>query len=173
MRIFLAVSFGCLLLAATVSPALAAAKPSVSPALLAKVEQARKTRLRPAFPDALLELATAYRAAGRLKEAHAAAREAAGAYDAQLELHHELSEAVSDPVRGRAERAAAHELGQARDKARFLAAEIARQMGDENLAIPDYVLVARSQPEEALGRDALTALGQLGWLHAPLAEPKP
>lgn len=130
---------------------------------------AQKTRKAlPAYPDALFALARAYRAGGKLHESHEAAESAASAYDTQLEMHHELSEALADPVHGRAERAAARKLGLARDDARYFAAQVAEQMGDVGLAIPDYVLVARSQPGEGLGLDAMAALKQLGWLASPL-----
>jgi tetratricopeptide (TPR) repeat protein len=148
-----------------------APKPAPVPAPVASakknVDTAAKTRLRPAYPEALLAYAKALRANNQLKPAYDAADQAAKAFDEQLELHRELSEAVADANRGRAERSAARELGQQRDAARFLAAQIAEQMGDENLAIPAYLLVVRSQPDEGLGLEALAALKALGWLRSP------
>lgn len=155
------------LIAALAAPAQAAVPAAVATAR-AHVAAAQKQRAMAVYPDALVEQAKACRAAGLLKEAHDAAEKAAGAYDAQLEMHHELSEALPDAPRGRGERAVARTLGLARDRARFLAAQIAEQSGDPGLAVPDYVLVARSQPEEALGMDAIAALKALGWLSSPM-----
>jgi hypothetical protein len=159
-----------ILIAAAGHPA-AAPKPAPQPPAVAaahkQVQAAEKTRLRPAYPQALVAYAKALRAANQLKAAYDTAQQAAGAFDAQLEMHRELSEAVSDANRGRAERTAARELGQQRDAARFLAAQIAEQMGDENLAIPAYLLVVRSQPDEGLGLEAMAALKALGWLRSP------
>ncbi|MDB5096629.1 MAG: hypothetical protein JWM80_1050 [Cyanobacteria bacterium RYN_339] len=156
----------------------AAAKPAPQPpAVVAAKKQAdaaAKTSLRPAYPEALIAYAKALRAANQLKPAYDTAQQAAASFDAQLEMHRELSEAVTDANRGRAERAAARELGQQRDAARFLAGQIAEQMGDENLAIPAYLLVVRSQPDEGLGLEALAALKALGWLRSPVpASAKP
>jgi hypothetical protein len=164
-----------ILIAAAGNPA--ASKPAPqAPAVVAaqkQVQAEQKHKLRPAYPQALLAYAKALRAANQLKPAYDAAQQAAASFDGQLEMHRELSEAVSDANRGRAERTAARELGQQRDAARFLAAQIAEQMGDEDLAIPAYLLVVRSQPEEGLGLEAMAALKALGWLRSPAPSPAP
>ena len=144
------------------------ALPAPVVAQLAVVAKARQRALYRGYPDALAELAKRYRDAAMLPQAYQTAMQAAEAYDHQLELRHDLSEAVSDPVRGRAERSAAHDLGLGRDKARFFAAGVAEQQGQPDKAIEAYLLVVRSQPGEGLGLDALAALGRLGWL-APAA----
>lgn len=170
----MAIPLICLLAAA--SPALA--KPPARPAAvrpvpaavaqqLAVVERERHRQTWRAYPDALFELARRYRTANRLAEALATAEQAAAAYDRQLELHHDLSEALSDPVRGRLERTAARELGLARDEARFWAAGVAEQQGRLDDAVNDYLLVVRSQPGEGRGLDAMAALKALGWLASP------
>jgi hypothetical protein len=181
VRKALTLPFTCLLAAAAASagatsPAWARAdarKAPIAPAItsqLVVVEKAKQHGLWRPYPDALFELAKRYQSAKLSQLGCDSAEQAAKIYDQQLELHHDLSEAVSDAAHGRAERAAARELGLARDTARFLAAQLAEQVGEPDRAVRNYLLVARSQPGEGLGIDAMAALKDLAWLASPLPQ---
>lgn len=164
-------------LALTVLPLVAAM--AIAPAGLtapAKPPQADPRACRtllPAYPEARLAAARSHQQAGRLAEARAAALEAASAFDAQVELHKQLSDVVSTYELMRAERGAARRAAIARDEAFFLAAEVARAQGDLDAAVRHYALVVQSQPEQPLGQRALSALAALGFLASPLPSPAP
>lgn len=155
---------------ATLAPAPAGAAPTGRPALdaqAARVKGLEGQKHRPAYAEAQLALAALRRGAGDLKGALAAAREAAAAFDAQVELHKALSDALPVYDDARAERAAALALGLRRDEAFFQVAELARATGDEALAVRHYVLLVQSQADQPRGREAYAALRKLGWAASP------
>jgi histidinol-phosphate/aromatic aminotransferase/cobyric acid decarboxylase-like protein len=149
----------------------------VAPAIaeqLAEVQRLSQAQLRPAYAEAQLELARRYRTAGQLKAALVAAQAASEAFDRQVEVHKSLSELIAPYERARVERATAHDLGLQRDRANFLIAELARGLGQEDLAITHYVMVIQSQPDQPLGQDALEALAAMGFAAPPQqASPTP
>jgi hypothetical protein len=173
-------------IAAPAAPKATAAKkaaPSAAPVLghavsaaiaeqQAEVAKLSHAQLRAAYAEAQLELARRNQAAGRLAPALAAAQAAAEAFDRQVELHKGLSEQIAPYERARAERTTARELGLARDRANFLVAGLARQLGQDDLAISRYAMVVTSQPDQPLGQDALEALSAMG-VAAPLPTPSP
>lgn len=122
-----------------------------------------------------LALAMKKRAARDPKGALAAAREAAAAFDAQVELHKALSDALPVYDDARAERAAALALGLRRDEAFALVAELAEATGDRALAVRHYVMLVQSQADQPRGREAYAALKRLGWAASPVpsSAPKP
>lgn len=150
--------------AATPAPAVAAAK--------ARLKALEKAQLTPAYGDAQLALATAYRANGQLAPALAAAQAAAAAFDQQVELHKSLSEVVMTYELARSERAAARQAGLKRDEAFFLVGGLARALGNPDLAIRHYAMVVQSQPDQPLGAKALAELTALGFVALP-ASPSP
>lgn len=177
MRLPLAALFTVLLFGAfspMAQSAPAKGKPSVSPAIAeqqAVVARLAKSQLRAAYGEAQLELARRYKAAGQLHEALTAAQAASTAYDRQVEVHKDLSELILPYERARVERATAHDLGLQRDRANFLIAELARSLGDDDLAISHYVMVVQSQPDQPLGQDALAALTAMGFAAPPQPSP--
>ena len=172
--VFLAVSwavFGAALPGMAAAPTLAPVRASAGPAMAT----ARPTppagrpiaKHRPAWAEAQLAEAEALRAQGDARRALARARAAAQAFDAQVELHKTLSEALPTLADAKAERAAALALGLRRDEATFLAAELARALGDDDAAIQGYVHVVQSQADTPRGRSAYAALQALGWAAVP------
>jgi hypothetical protein len=160
--------------AAGPAPAVAPARP-VGPQARAKAIAAQEARVkalaahrhRPAYAEALLALARLRREAGDARGALAGAREAAAAFDAQVELHKSLSDVLPTYDDARAERAAALALGLRRDEAFFLVAELAQATGDEATAVRHYVLLVQSQADQPRGREAYAALRRLGWAASP------
>lgn len=163
-------------LALTVLPLLAglAIAPAGQAATPAPAASRPAPTLLPAPARARLEAARGHQQAGRLAAAQAEALAAASAFDAQVELHKQISDAVGTYELMRAERAAAREAALARDEAHFLVADLARAQGDLDQAIRHYAMVVQSQPEQPIGKRALAALATLGFLASPMpASPTP
>lgn len=133
----------------------------------ARVKALTGQRHRPAYGEALIALAALKRRAGDTRGALAAAREAAAAFDAQVELHKALADTLPAYDEARAERRAALTLGLRRDDAFQLVAELAEATRDEALAIRHYVLLVQSQADQPRGREAYAALRRLGWAASP------
>lgn len=125
-------------------------------------------KLRPSFAEDQMALALRRRAARDWKGALAAAREAASAFDAQVELHKALSEALPALDDARAERATALTLGLRRDEAFELVAELAEATHDLDLAVRHYVMLVQSQADQPRGHAAYAALRRLRWAATPV-----
>lgn len=148
----------------------AAPKPTVaSQAAIVKALQPKATS--PAYAEALLKLAELRTQARDLKGALEAARQAATAFDQQVELHKVLSEVLPDLVNAKAERAAALQLGLRRDEAFFAVAEAARALGEDAVAVKHYVLLIQSQADQPRGIAAYAALKAMGWAAQPAGNP--
>ncbi len=164
-------------------PAAWAASPVPSPratlspleAQAGKVRSLSREKFRPAFAEALMALARLKREAGERRGALHDAREAAAAFDTQVEMHKTLSEALRELKDAQAERSVALQLGLKRDEAFFLVAELAGEIGEIDTAIKHYVLVVQSQPDQPRGHEAYARLQGLGWTRplAPSAAPRP
>ncbi|HEY9721679.1 MAG TPA: tetratricopeptide repeat protein [Oscillatoriaceae cyanobacterium] len=159
-----------LLALAFASPAFAST-PAIAPQQAA-VAKASVAKLRPAYAQALLALGRSYRHAGRLAEAAKTAQQAADAFDALVELHKHLSDALPDSGRATAERHLARGFGVQRDQAMFLTAECARALGHDDDAIRAYALVVESEAELPLGRQALDRLTAMGVAASAPAAPE-
>ena len=163
----------CVFTAAFVPPAAAAPAKAAVEAQANRVKALASKRHRPAYAEAQLTLARLRRDTGDLRGALAAAREAATAFDALVELHKALSDALPAYDDARAERAAALALGLRRDEAFFQVAEVALALGDEGLAVRHYVLLVQSQADQPRGREAYDALRRLGWAATPALGTRP
>jgi tetratricopeptide (TPR) repeat protein len=156
-------------------PALAIAPKPLTPEVTGALKLAQKlapAQLNAAYPASELSLARSYRRAGLLKEALGAASIAAKKFDALVELHKALSESLLTIEAAQAERSRAIELGTQRDQAFLLTADVARELGEHDQAVRNYVLVVQSEPDTPLGNEAYAALQVMGFA-APLAAPKP
>ncbi len=168
-------TLGVALAFGTAAGAPAAAATAPSGARLAHAGRGVADRsLFPAYAEDRMALAARRRAARDLKGALTAAREAAAAFDAQVELHKALSDALPVYDDARAERAAALALGLRRDEAFALVAELAEATFDLDLAVRHYVMLVQSQADQPRGRAAYEALHRLRWAASPVpASPRP
>lgn len=159
-----------LLLALALASPAAAAVPAIA-AQQSAVAKAASAKLRPAYAQALLTLSRSYQKAGRLADAARTAQQAATAFDALVELHKGLSDALPDAGRATAERHLARDYGIRRDRATFLAAECARALGQDDAAIRAYARVVESEAELPLGQQAFDRLAAMGVAASAPAKP--